>query len=116
MGGRGSLPGEPFRAWGGRRAALGRADFFFPVPFLAVPLGGFGSTGNRAMGGLFVAVGWTGSSIPGVPWAASAGARPVAGGELELFHRLLRAELGIGLHDGRLGLSIDVRRDLWPIL
>jgi hypothetical protein len=116
MGGRGSLPGEVFRAWGGRYGALGRVDIRVPVPFVALPLGSFGSTGNRAMGGPFVAVGWVGGAIPGAPWIPTPKPRAVAGGQLEMFHRMLRAELGVALDDGSLGLSVDIRRDLWPIL
>jgi hypothetical protein len=116
LGGRGTLMGEPFRAWGGRHAALGRLDLRLPLPFVAVPLGSFGSTGNRVFGGPFVAAGWTGGPIPGAPWIPSQRARAVAGAQLDFFHRMLRAELGVGLRDGKLGLSVDIRRDLWSIL
>jgi hypothetical protein len=116
MGGRGSLIGEPFRAWGGRHAAVGRLDLRFPVPFISVPLGAFGATGNRALGGPFVAAGWTGGPMRGAPWIPSQRIRVVAGAQLEMFHRMLRAEFGVGLRDGRVGLSLDIRRDLWPIL
>ena len=116
MGGRGTLPGEPFRSWGGRHAALGRLDFRFPVPFIPVPLGGFGSTGKWAMAGPFIAAGWAGGRMAGAPWIPSEKVRVVTGGQLEFFHRMVRAELGVSLQDGRVGFSLDVSRQLWPIL
>jgi hypothetical protein len=95
---------------------VGRVDVLFPVPFLAIPLGAFGSSGNRAMAGPFVAAGWTGGRITGAPWVPSTEVRAVVGAQLEMFHRLLRAEVGVGLRDRTVNLGIDVRRDLWPIL
>jgi hypothetical protein len=116
LGGRGTLPGELFRAWGGRYAALGRMDVRLPIPFIPIPLGAFGSTGNRALFGPFIAAGWAGGQISGAPWIPSQEIRAVAGGRLELIQGLLQLELGIGLRDGRAGFSIDFRKDLWPIL
>jgi hypothetical protein len=116
LGGRGTLPGEPFRAYGGRSMALARIDWGWPVPFPALPLGPLGSTGDDAVIGPFVAAGWADEPVAGTPWIESGGVRPVAGVSLELFHRLLRTELGVGLRDGGVGFSVDVLRDLWPIL
>jgi hypothetical protein len=116
LGGRGSLPGEPFRAWGGRYAALGRLELRFPVPFVAIPLGGFGSTGSTASLAPFIAAGWAGGPMAGAPWITPQTPRAVAGIQLDILHGLLRTELGISLHDGRTGLSVDVQRNLWPIL
>jgi hypothetical protein len=42
--------------------------------------------------------------------------RTVAGVTLELFQRMLRAEVGVGMHHRTVGLNIDFRRDLWSIL
>jgi hypothetical protein len=108
LGGRGTLPGYAFRAWGGRRMALGRVEWRLPVPFVALPLGAFGTTGNRAVLAPFVAAGWTGEAIPG--GGVSAGAT------LELFHRLLKVEVGTSLRQWRAVFAVDLRRDLWPIL
>lgn len=116
LGGRGTLPGEGFREWGGRYAALGRLDLRFPVPFIPIPLGSFGSTGDRARGSLFVTAGGAGGAIAGAPWRPSDGVRPVVGGVLEIFQDLLRAELGYSLRDRRFGFSVDVQRAFWPIL
>ena len=46
MGGRGTLTGEPFRAYGGRTAALAQVEWRFQVPVPAIPLGSFASTGT----------------------------------------------------------------------
>lgn len=116
LGGRGTLVGAPFRAWGGRRMAFGRLDVAVPVPAPAVPLGPFASTGRQALVGPFVAVGWAEEPGAGLPWAASDGVEAVLGIRLEWFHRLLRAELGWWPAGGDVGLTLDVRRDLWPIL
>jgi hypothetical protein len=115
LGGRGTLPGEGFRAWGGRRAALGRLDLSLPLPFPGIPLGSFGSTGGHARLGAFAAAGWAAGDVSG-PWRPSGELRPVVGGVLEVFQELLRAELGYSLRDSRFGFSIDVQRTFWAIL
>ncbi|MDQ2670801.1 MAG: hypothetical protein M3Y31_09230, partial [Gemmatimonadota bacterium] len=46
LGGRGTLVGEPFRAWGGRKALLGHAELRFEVPVPQIRLGSFASTGR----------------------------------------------------------------------
>jgi hypothetical protein len=116
MGGRGTLVGEPFRAWGGRYAALGFLEWQVPVPFPEVSLGPFVSTGRRIVVAPFVGVGWSGGQIDGVPWVPSDGIRPVAGLGLEWFHRFFRTELGVGLRTGDVTIVIDVTQDLWDIL
>jgi hypothetical protein len=116
LGGRGTLPGDPYRAWGGRQVALGRVEWRVPIPFVALPLGGFGSTGRRAFLAPFVAVGWTGAPLPGGVGLGTAGARVSGGAALELFHRLLRVEFASSFHAWRAAWSVDIRRDLWPIL
>jgi len=116
LGGRGTLLGDSFRAWGGRYAGLGRVEWRLPVPFPALPLGAFGSTGSRALLAPFVAAGSAGGSIPGAPWVPTGEVRVVGGAALEVFQGVLRAELGVDLRDRRVGFAVDVRRDLWPIL
>ncbi len=116
LGGRGTLVGEPFRAWGGRYAAVGTLEWQLPVPFPEIPLGPFVTTGRRVVLAPFVGVGWAGGPYAGLPWAASEGVRPVAGIGLEWFHRFFRADLGVGLRDGEVSLVIDVMQDLWDIL
>jgi hypothetical protein len=116
LGGRGTLEGEPFRAYGGRAAAGGRMEWRVPVPFPAIPIGRFASTGRQLVAAPFVAAGWTAEPIAGLPWAGSDGVRPVVGVAVEAFHRLLRVDLGWAVRARRVGVTVDVRRALWPIL
>jgi hypothetical protein len=116
IGGRGTLVGEPFRAYGGREVALGQLEWRFPVPVPAIPLGSFASTGRRMTVAPFVAAGVAGRPLGGLPWAATDGLRPVAGVALEWFMRLIRIEAGVGLRDGDFGLTVDVNRDWWGLL
>ena len=116
LGGRGTLPGEPYRAYGGRRMALAQLEWRFDVPAPAIPLGSFASTGRTMTLAPFVAAGWADRPLSGLPWTASNGVRPVAGVALELFMRIIRVEAGIGLRDGHAGVTVDINRDWWGIL
>jgi hypothetical protein len=116
LGGRGTLVGEPFRAFGGREVALGQVEWRFEAPIPAIRLGSFASTGSRLTVAPFVALGAAGRPLPGLPWGASDGVRPVAGVALEWFMRLLRIEAGIGLRSGDFGLTVDINRDWWGLL
>ena len=116
IGGRGTLVGEPFRAFGGREVALGQVEWRFEVPVPAIRLGSFASTGRTMTVAPFLAAGITGRPNDGLPWAATDGVRPVAGVALEWFMRLIRVEAGIGLRDGELGVTVDVNRDWWGLL
>jgi hypothetical protein len=116
IGGRGTLVGEPFRAYGGRSTALAHAEWRFELPVPAIALGSFASTGRTMTLAPFLAAGYADRPFAGMPWAGSGGVRPVAGLALEWFMRLLRIEAGIGLRDGRVGVSVDVSRDWWGVL
>jgi hypothetical protein len=116
IGGRGTLVGEPFRAYGGREVALGQVEWRFEVPVPAIRLGSFASTGRTVTVAPFLAAGVTGRPIGGLPWTATDGVRPVAGVALEWFMRLIRVEAGVGLRDGGFGLTVDVSRDWWGLL
>jgi hypothetical protein len=116
MGGRGTLVGEPFRAWGGRYAAVGTLEWQLPIPFPALGLGPFVSTGRSIVLAPFVGAGWAGGVMPGLPWQASDGVRPVVGVGVEWFHRFFRVDVGMGLRDRDVSVVIDVTRDLWDIL
>jgi hypothetical protein len=121
IGGRGTLPAETFRQWGGRRVLSGLLEWRIRVPIPAVGMGPFASTGNRAIVAPFVGVGWAGGTIEGVGWRASEGARPVAGVAIELLQNLLRLELATPLRERpdrprRWGLTVDVAPEWWPIL
>ena len=116
MGGRGTLLGEPFRAYGGRTAALAHVEWRFEAPFPAIRLGSFASTGRRLTLAPFVSAGWTDRPLAGLPWDGTDGVRPVAGLAVEWLMRLLRLEVGVGLRDGTVGFAVDVNRDWWGVL
>jgi hypothetical protein len=116
IGGWGTLPGEPFRNSGGRRMLLAHLEYRLEVPFPAIPLGAYVSTGPSVTLAPFVAAGWTGGAMPGVPWRPSPGGRVVAGVGLEWFHQLIRADLGVSLETGNVGMMVDFGRAWWGVL
>ncbi len=116
LGGRGTLLGEPFRAFGGREMVLGHLEWRFDLPAPAIALGTFASTGRLVTLAPFVAAGYAARPYGSLPWDNSDGVRPVAGVALELFMRLIRVETGIGLRDGQAGLTVDISRDWWGLL
>ncbi|MBA3553329.1 MAG: hypothetical protein H0W29_01025 [Gemmatimonadales bacterium] len=116
IGGRGTLVGEPFRAYGGRGTALAHLEWRFQVPVPAISLGSFATTGRTMTLAPFLAAGYADRPFDGQPWRRSDGLRPVAGIALEWFMRLLRVEAGVGLRDGRVGLTVDVSRDWWGVM
>ena len=86
------------------------------APGPAIPLGSFASTGHTMVLAPFVAAGWSGRPYPGLPWQATGGVRPVAGLAAELFMRLIRVEAGVGLRDGKVGVTLDAHPDWWGVL
>ena len=116
LGGRGTLLGEPFRAYGGRTMALAHAEWRVEVPVPALALGSFASTGRHLTVAPFLAAGWIDRPLAGLPWRETGGIRPVAGLAAEWLMGLLRLEVGVGLRSGDLGFSVDVNRDWWGIL
>jgi hypothetical protein len=116
LGGRGTLVGEPFRAYGGREMALGRLEWRFEVPVPALSLGSYASTGQHMVVAPFVAAGYAGRPYQALPWTDTDGIRPVAGIAVEWLMRIIRLEAGVGLRDGRVGVTIDVNRDWWGLL
>jgi hypothetical protein len=116
LGGRYTLPGEAFRAWGGRTAVLLHLEWRLSVPGPSLPLGAFASTGRRFTLAPFVAAGWADGTVEGVPWVAGGGIRPVAGIAAEFFLNLMRLEAGVGLRTGDLEVSLDFTPAWWPIL
>jgi hypothetical protein len=116
LGGRGTLVGEPFRAYGGRTAALAHVEWRFQVPAPALPLGSFASTGRQVTIAPFLAAGYTARPVGGLTPGESDGVRPVAGVAIELLMRLIRIEAGLALRDGRFGVTVDVNRDWWGVL
>jgi hypothetical protein len=116
IGGRGTLVGEPFRAYGGRSVALAHLEWRFEVPAPALKLGSFASTGRRLTLAPFLSAGYAAQPLPGLPWSRTGGIRPVAGIAVEWFMRLLRVEAGVGLRGGGVGVTVDINRDWWGLL
>ncbi len=116
MGGRGTLVGYPFRAYGGRSLALAHAEWRFDLPAPALPLGTFASTGRTVVVAPFIGAGWSEGTVAGMPWVPSDGVRPTAGLATEWFMGLLRLEGGVGLRDGLFEVTLDITRGWWDIL
>jgi hypothetical protein len=116
LGGRGTLIGEPYRAYGGTRAALARLEWRFDVPAPALPLGSYATTGHTMTLAPFIAAGWSAGPSPGMPWTSTDGIRPVVGLAAEVFMRILRVEAGVALRGGGVGVTVDINRDWWGIL
>jgi hypothetical protein len=96
--------------------ALAALEYRLRVPFPAIPLGAFVSTGKSITIAPFLSAGVTGGTMAGLPWHSSGELRPVAGLAVEWFHRLIRAEAGVSLRTGALGVTVDVSREWWEIL
>jgi len=116
LGGRGTLLGEPFRAYAGRQLAWGSLELRLPVGVPEISLGSFAGTGRSLTLIPFLAAGWMGGAVTPVLGTATRGDRPVAGLGFGWFHDMLRLDVGYGLGTGRMGLSFDVSRDFWEIL
>ncbi len=115
LGGWGTLEGEGFRRFGGRRTALVefRYDLHIPGPPLPLVRGRYAPAIRISP---FAAAGWAGGELNGVPWGASDGVRPVVGLSFGLAGDLLSVRMGWAVRAGRLGASVDLDRALWPVL
>jgi hypothetical protein len=117
MGGRGTLPGETHRGYGGRGIFTALLEWRLGVPVPAVGLGPFASTGKRAILAPFVGIGWAGGRIEGLSWVPSDGSRPVAGLAGEFLQGLIRIEAGRRLRGrGVILITADIAPEWWPIL
>ncbi|HVH10733.1 MAG TPA: hypothetical protein VM736_13145 [Gemmatimonadales bacterium] len=115
LGGRGTLLGDPFRVWGGRRMALVHVEWRVPVPFASLAVGPYARTPRLVTLAPFVAVGWVDRPVAATQWSATPGARATLGLGLEWLG-VFRCEVGLGLETHRAGLALDVARDFWAIL
>lgn len=110
LGGRGTVPGYPFRAWGGDLAALlnVRVSREIVPPLIRLRLIG--------------AAGWSDLGEPGSDAAEhlgvgrTGGVRPSLGLGLGLFYDLARLDMARGLDGGEWELIFSFKRSLWPIL
>ena len=118
LGGPTSAPGYEFHELVGRFGASQRVEGTFSIPFVALSLGRYGNTGNRATLAPFAHVAYVAmvdsstraGTGRGVGWYPSIGV-----GLLTVFD-LLRFDVAKGLRDGRWAFSVDVIRDFWSIL
>ena len=118
LGGPTSAPGYEFHELVGRFGASQRVEGRFSIPFVALSLGRYGNTGNRATLAPFAHVAYVAmvdsstraGTGRGVGWYPSIGV-----GLLTVFD-LLRFDVAKGLRDGRWAFSVDVIRDFWSIL
>jgi len=114
LGGRGTLLGDGFRDWGGRRAALVHIEWRTPVPFIRLSAGPARTPGTITLAP-YAAWGWTAEPIALTPWRATPGARVTLGLGAEWLG-LLRLEAGYGVQTRRIHVALDVTRDFWDIL
>jgi hypothetical protein len=123
IGGRGTLPGETNRRYGGTRVLATQLEWRIPVPVPAIGLGPFATTGNRAILAPLFGVGWAGGANAELPWIASRGPRPIVGIAAEFLQGLIRIEAARRLRhfpgdppDPLIRFTVDVSPEWWPIL
>ena len=114
LGGRGTLLGDGFRQWGGRRTALVHVEWRTPVPFVRISAGPARTPTTLTLAP-YAALGWAAEPIPGTPWQATPGTRATLGLGAEWLG-LLRVEAGYGVQSHHLHLAFDITRDFWDIL
>ena len=116
LGGRGTVLGDEFREWGGRRMALAHVEWRTPVPFLSVHAGPARTPGSIVLAP-YVAAAWTSDSIQLTPWRATPRGDPrVTLGLAAEWLGVFRIEAGYGAQSRRLHVAFDVTRDFWDIL
>jgi len=115
LGGRGTLLGDEFRRWGGRRTALLHLECRVPVPFVSLGVGSYARTPRVLTVAPYVALGWAAGPVPGAPWTATPGTRITVGLAFEWLG-VFRWDMGFGTATHRVGLAFDVTRDFWGIL
>jgi hypothetical protein len=115
LGGRGTLLGDDFRRWGGRRLALVDVEWRVPVPFVSLAVGRYVHTPRAITVSPFAAAGWCDRPVAGTPWAPTPGARVTLGVALEWLG-LVRLEAGMDTRIQRWRFALDVTREFWPIL
>jgi hypothetical protein len=114
LGGRGTLLGDGFREWGGRRMALVHIEWRTPVPFVRLSSGPARTPGTITLAP-FVASGWAAEPLLLSPWRATAGARVTLGLAAEWLG-VFRLEAGYGVQSRRAHVAFDVTRDFWDIM
>ncbi len=108
LGGRGTLPGHAYRAWGGSRFVLARGEGDFQI----VP----GRVTGRVLGGAGAVGGASASLREGWGVGGSPGVQGYVGAGIALFHDLLRLDGAWGVPGGTLEVVFSVDPRLWPYL
>ncbi|OLC09642.1 MAG: hypothetical protein AUH41_04610 [Gemmatimonadetes bacterium 13_1_40CM_66_11] len=114
LGGRGTLLGDEFRAWGGRRATLVHIEWRTPVPFIRLRAGPARTPGTITLAP-YTALGWSAEPLALTPWRPTPGTRVTVGLGVEWLG-LFRLEAGYGVQSRRMRVAFDVTRDFWDIL
>ena len=114
LGGRGTLLGDEFRAWGGHAIALAHLEWRVPAPFPSLALGPARTPGTIMLAP-YIAAGWTERPVAGAPWRATPGVRVTAGAGIEWLG-VFRLEVGYGVQSRRAHVTFDVTRDFWSVL
>jgi hypothetical protein len=114
LGGRGTLLGDAFREWGGRRAAILHVEWRTPVPFIRLSAGPARTPGTITVAP-YAAWGWSAEPIAFTPWRATPGTRMTLGLAAEWLG-VFRLEVGYGVQTRQAHVAFDVTRDFWDIL
>jgi hypothetical protein len=114
LGGPTTAPGYDFHEFVGRAGFSQRAEFRFPAPFFAIPLGRYGTAPGAITLAPFATAVWNHQSALFKPrregWYPSIGL-----GALTVFE-VLRLDVARGLRNGRWTFSVDIGRDFWSVL
>jgi hypothetical protein len=116
LGGKGTLPGLPFREIGGRRMALASVGWALPVRLPTPPVPYSKYVALPSVVEPFLAAGIAGGDFALAPWRATGRIEPVAGVRIDAWGPLIRVESGISLRTGRVTVSLDAHPDWWEIL
>jgi len=114
FGGPVSGPGYDFHALVGRVALAQRVEWRLPVPFVAIPLGRFGTAPSSATLAPYVHGVWV--DPPRGVTGLREGFHPALGAGLLTLFDMLRFDVAHGLRDGRWSFSVDVAPDFWRVL
>ena len=114
LGGRGTLLGDEFREWGGRRLGLAHVEWRTTVPFVRLAAGPARTPGTLTIAP-YAAAGWTDDAIPLTPWHVTPGTRTTIGMGAEWLG-VFRLEAGYGIQSRKAHVAFDVARDFWDIL
>jgi hypothetical protein len=116
-GGRGTVPGYPFRAWGGDRAAFASLAVTHELVGPLVRLRALAAVGwiDRGPTATRAAEAWDSALAP-MGIRSSAGVRPSVGGGLDVLDGILRLEAARGLDHGRWEWMVSVDPRLARIL